>query len=73
GVILKINKGHDISRPVCITADGSTFYLLKNFKRKLEYYMEEYLIKDLNLYYEFVEAENVNLTGAAIAALAKLQ
>jgi hexokinase len=73
GVILKIDKGHDPSRPVCITADGSTFYLLKNFKRKLEYYMEEYLIKGHNLYYEFVEAENVNLTGAAIAALAKLK
>ncbi|MDD4679280.1 MAG: hexokinase [Clostridia bacterium] len=71
-VIRKTGKGHDPSRPVCITADGSTFYLLKNFKRKLEYYMEDYLIKDLNLYYEFVEAENVNLTGAAIAALAKL-
>ena len=71
-VIKKINKGQDPSCPVCITADGSLFYKYKNFKRKLEYYMEEHLVKGLQLYYEFVEADNANLTGSAIAALAKL-
>jgi hexokinase len=71
-VVVKTGKGKDPSRPVCITADGSSFYKLKNFKRKLEYYLEEYLIKDLGLHYEFVEVENANLTGSAIAALAKL-
>ncbi|NLA84122.1 MAG: hexokinase [Clostridiales bacterium] len=71
-VIKKINKGQDPSCPVCITADGSSFYKYKNFKRKLEYYMEEHLVKGLQLYYEFVEADNANLTGSAIAALAKL-
>ena len=72
-VVLKTGKGQDPSRPVCITADGSSFYKLKNFKRKLEYYLEIHLIKERRLYYEFVEVENANLTGSAIAALAKLR
>lgn len=71
-VVVKTGKGQDPSRPVCITADGSSFYKFKNFKQKLEHYLKVYLIDDLGLYYEFVEADNANLTGSAIAALAKL-
>ena len=71
-VVLKTGKGKDPTRPVCITADGSTFYKVKNLKQKLEYYLKIHLIDDLNLHYEFVEADNANLTGSAIAALAKL-
>ena len=60
-VILKTGKGKDVTRPVCITADGSTFYMLKNFKQKLEHYLKVYLIDDLNMYYDFVEAERLIL------------
>ena len=71
-VVLKTGKGQDPSRPVCITADGSSFYKFKNFKQKLEHYLKVYLVDDLGLHYEFVEADNANLTGSAIAALTKL-
>jgi hexokinase len=71
-VIVKTGKGQDPCRPVCITADGSTFYKLKNFKSKLEHYLKVYMNDELGLYCEFVEVENANLTGSAIAALAKL-
>lgn len=71
-VVIKTGKGNDPCRPVCITADGSTFYKLKNFKNKLEHYLKIYLNDELGLYYEFVKVENANLTGSAIAALAKL-
>ncbi|NLC69378.1 MAG: hexokinase [Clostridiaceae bacterium] len=71
-VLLKTGKGKDPTRPVCITADGSTFYKLKNFKQKLEYYLKVYLIDDLNIYYEFMKVQNSNLIGSAIAALNKL-
>jgi len=71
-VIIKTEKGNDPCRPVCITADGSTFYKMKNFRSKLEYYLKIYLNDKLGLYCEFVEVENANLTGSAIAALAKL-
>lgn len=71
-VVVKSGKGTDPCRPVCITADGSTFYKLKDFKSKLESYLKTYLVDGRDLHYEFVEAENANLTGSAIAALAKL-
>jgi hexokinase len=71
-VIVKTGKGQDPCRPVCITADGSTFYKLKSFKSKLEHYLKIYMNDELGLYCEFVEVENANLTGSAIAALAKL-
>lgn len=71
-VVIKTGKGQDPCRPVCITADGSNFYKLKNFRTKLECYLKKYLNDDLNLYYEFVKVDNANLTGSAIAALAKL-
>jgi hexokinase len=71
-VVIKTGKGQDPCRPVCITADGSTFYKLKNFRSKLEHYLKEYMNDELGLYCEFVEVENANLTGSAIAALAKL-
>jgi hexokinase len=70
--IVKTGKGQDPCRPVCITADGSTFYKMKNFRRKLEHYLKIYLNDELGLYCEFVEVDNANLTGSAIAALAKL-
>ncbi len=71
-VVIKTGKGQDPCRPVCITADGSNFYKLKNFRTKLESYLKIYLNDELNLYYEFVKVDNANLTGSAIAALAKL-
>lgn len=71
-VVIKTGKGQDPCRPVCITADGSNFYKLKNFRTKLESYLKTYLNDELHLYYEFVKVENANLTGSAIAALAKL-
>jgi len=71
-VIIKTGRGKDPCRPVCITADGSTFYKLKNFRSKLDHYLKIHLNDELGLYCEFVEVENANLTGSAIAALATL-
>jgi len=70
-VLLKTEKGKDPTRPVCITAEGSTFYKLKNFKQKLEYYLKVHLNDNLDTYYEFVRVENSNLIGAAVAALTR--
>ena len=43
--------------------------MLKNFKQKLEHYLKVYLIDDLNMYYDFVEAGKANLTGSAMLHL----
>lgn len=68
-IILKIGKGKNPCKPVCITAEGTTFYKFKLFKNKLEYYMKTFLNDKKQTYFEFVRAENATLIGAAIAGL----
>jgi hexokinase len=68
-VVIQSGKGKDPLHPVCITADGSTFYGLKSLKEKVKIYMEEYLGKGKGHYYEFLKVENAPLIGAAIAGL----
>ncbi len=68
-VILKTGKGKNPCEPICITAEGSTFYKSKLFKSKLDYYVKEYMNDKLGIYCEFVKAENATLIGTAIAGL----
>lgn len=70
-VAVKSGAGSDPTKPICITADGSTFYKLKSMKEKIEYYVKKHMVDDRGLYYEFVKAENPNLIGSAIAALSR--
>lgn len=68
-VIMKTGKGKNPCAPVCVTADGSTFYKSKLFRAKLDYYIRTYANDVENIYLDFVKAENGNLIGTAIAAL----
>lgn len=68
-ILLKIGEGINPCKPVCITAEGSTFYKSKLFKDKLDYYIKDYLNDKKDFYCEFVQAENATLIGAAIAGL----
>lgn len=67
--IIKTGKGTNPCAPVCITADGSTFYKSKLFRSKMDHYIKTYTNETKNLYCEFVKAENGNLIGTAIAGL----
>ena len=68
-VIEKTGKGKDPLKPVCITADGSTFYKSKLFRGKLDYYIKTYTNDKKGIYCEFVKVDNGTLTGTAIAGL----
>ncbi|HBM79735.1 MAG TPA: hexokinase, partial [Clostridiaceae bacterium] len=68
-IMLKTGRGKNPCKPVCIAAEGSTFYKLKLFRYKLDYYIKEFLNDKKGLYCEFVKAENATLVGAAIAGL----
>ncbi|MCM8709971.1 hypothetical protein M2651_02890 [Clostridium sp. SYSU_GA19001] len=68
-VILKTGKGKNPCSPVCVTAEGSTFYKSKLFRGKLDYYVKEYLNDKMGIYCEFIKAENATLIGTAIAGL----
>ncbi len=68
-IVLKTGKGCDPSVPVCITADGTTFYELKSLKKKTEYYLTDFLERKHGRFIEIVNVDNAPLIGAAIAGL----
>jgi hexokinase len=67
--VLKSNKGQNPQKPVCIVAEGTTFFKLKDFQSKVESFLTEYLVTQKSRFYEIVQVENATLIGAAIAGL----
>jgi len=68
-VVLKTDKGKNPCAPVCITAEGTTFYELKSLKTKIDCYLKSFLEERHNRFVEIVSVENATLIGAAIAGL----
>jgi hexokinase len=68
-VVLKSGKGLKAEQPVCIVAEGTTFYKLKDFQSKVEKFLTDYLEKQKQRYCEIIQVENATLIGAAIAGL----
>jgi hexokinase len=68
-VIIKSNKGTNPCSPVCITAEGSSFYRMKNFQTRVEYHLRNTLSQRGCYCYEINKVENAILLGAAAAGL----
>ena len=68
-VVLKTDKGKNPCEPVCITAEGTTFYELKSLKERIEGYLRCFLQEQHGRYIEIVNVQNATLIGAAIAGL----
>ncbi|MCY1151698.1 MAG: hexokinase [Sphaerochaetaceae bacterium] len=67
--VLKTEYGKNPLHPVCINADGTTFYKTEYLEKYTKYYLLQYLQEQNNRYVEFVRIENSPVIGAAIAAL----
>lgn len=68
-IMIKTGKGKNPNKPVCVVAEGTTFYKSKLFRDKLNYYVKGFLADQKGIYCEFMKAENATLTGTAIAGL----
>ena len=68
-VVIKTDKGSDPCKPVCITAEGTTFYELKSLKEKVEGYLRSFLQDKYGRHIELVRVKDATLIGAAIAGL----
>ncbi len=66
---IKSGSGTDPSRPICIVAEGTTFYQMKGLKNRVEFYLKQYLENKLGIHYEIISVGNATLIGAAIAGL----
>lgn len=67
--LIKTGRGMDPSRPVCVNADGTTFYKTKNLKRYTDFYLYQFVTQRLGCHYDFVNIQDSPVLGAAIAAL----
>ncbi|WP_434576955.1 hexokinase family protein [Thermoanaerobacterium thermosaccharolyticum] len=68
-VMLKINKGKNPCKPICISIEGTTFNKSKMLREKLNFYVKSFIKEELGIYCEFVNFENITIIGAAIAGL----
>ena len=61
--------GRDPRRPICVTADGTTFYELKGLREKTLGFLEPFLLERHGVRCEFARVDHAPLIGAAIAGL----
>ncbi len=66
---IKSGWGTDSAHPICIVAEGTTFYHMKNLKSCVESYLKQNLEDKRGIYTEIITVENATLIGAAIAGL----
>jgi hexokinase len=69
GIVLKTGRGRDPRYPICITADGTTFWQLRTFRLRVESWMRRLLSGDSERAWEIASVDDAPLLGAAIAAL----
>lgn len=67
--ILKTDYGKNPLKPVCVNADGTTFYKTEYLEKYTKYYLLQFLQEKHHRYVEFVRIDNSPVIGAAIAAL----
>ncbi|MBM4104585.1 MAG: hexokinase [Planctomycetes bacterium] len=66
---VKCGQGTDPTRPVCIVAEGTTFYQMKTLKPRVEFYLKQHLEDKRGIYTEIISVDNATLIGSAIAGL----
>lgn len=65
----QMDAGRHMSTPCSIVVEGSTFHKCYSYRERIEYYMRSYVNEKLGRSYVFISGEDVNMTGAASAAL----
>lgn len=67
--VLKSQSGEHPRYPVCINADGTTFYKTENLARYTEHYVTEFLQRKHHRHVRFVNIADSPTIGAAVAGL----
>jgi hexokinase len=68
-VVLKTGKGRDPAAPVCVTVDGTTYWELASFHKRVQAHVGTLLSGDNARAWEITSVNDAPLLGAAIAAL----
>ncbi|MBR7063893.1 MAG: hexokinase, partial [Treponema sp.] len=68
---LQSGAGHDKDKPICITANGSTYYKTFKMSERIHSYLKEELTQKMNIHWEIISVEDDITLGSAIGAFAK--
>lgn len=68
-VMLKTGCGKNPLKPVCVSAEGTTFYKSRLLRPKLDRNTSVLLGDGLGLYCEYLRSDNTTLVGTALAGL----
>ncbi len=71
GAALKTGKGTSSERPICVIAEGTTYYTLKGLKRGIERLMNEWL-REKGVYVSIKKIDNAALKGIGLIGLSYL-
>jgi len=66
--VLKTNAGRNPLHPVCVNADGSTFYKTKGLRCMVEAYLRD-ILQPRGIFFDLVHVDDAPLIGAAVAGL----
>lgn len=68
--VLKSGGGTSPLHPVCVNADGSTFYKTKDFRFRVEEHLHR-ILGARQIFYEVIRVDDSPLIGAAVAGLTR--
>ncbi len=68
--VLKSGGGKSPLHPVCVNAEGSTFYKTKDFRFRVEEHLRK-ILGGRDIFYELIQVDDSPLIGAAVAGLAR--
>jgi hexokinase len=68
-IATQIGAGQNPAHPLCICAEGTTFYKSPLLTRHLETLQREFMEKERGVYLKYVHTDDATLVGTALAAL----
>ncbi len=68
--VLKSGGGKSPLHPVCVNAEGSTFYKTKDFRFRVEEHLRK-ILGPRDIFYELIRVDDSPLIGAAVAGLTR--
>jgi hexokinase len=66
-----VGEGETPGLPVCISAEGTTFYNAKLLRPKIDQYMKRHSEGEFGLRHVFMRVEDATIFGSAVASFAK--
>ena len=68
-VAVQTGLGKSAERPICVSAEGTTFTKAALFRPKLDRYVSDFIVGKLGSHLVFVKSEDSTLVGSAVAVL----